>query len=220
MKNLSLLQIFIVTLVMVLTTGCSGASDIEVIPPPTQTAAPTLPHATQTSAPAAAVPTAEATTAAATQPKPFTLSSTAFKDGEEMNDRYAYSMLGQCSGQNYSPALEWTGTPAGTKSFAITVIDPDGGNWLHWLQFNIPADTVSLPEAVGGPDIGTKGKNSFGGLGYGGPCPPSGTHHYIFTLYALDTTIDLKEGAKLSDLTGAINGHILAQAQLTGLKKR
>jgi Raf kinase inhibitor-like YbhB/YbcL family protein len=137
-----------------------------------------------------------------------------------MSDRYTYSMFGQCGGENYSPALAWTGAPAGTKSFVITVIDPDGGNWLHWLQFNIPADATSLPEAVGGPEVGVKGKNSFGSLGYGGPCPPSGTHHYIFTLYALDATLDLKEGAQLNDLTKAMDGHILAQAQLTGIKRR
>jgi len=211
-KKLSLLRIFSVIFIVAFTTGCGGASGIEVIPPPSQTAAPTLPHATET----VILPA----TAPAVQPESITLSSPAFKNGEEMNDRYAFSMLGQCSGENYSPALAWTSIPARTKSFAITVIDPDGGNWLHWLQFNISVDATSLPEAVGGPDIGIKGKNDFGSLGYGGPCPPGGTHHYIFTLYALDATLDLEEGAKLNDLTNAMNGHILAQAQLTGLKKR
>jgi Raf kinase inhibitor-like YbhB/YbcL family protein len=201
---------------VVFTVGCGGASDIEVIPPLSPTAGPTLPHATETISAEATIPAPEA----ATQPVAFTLSSPAFKDGEEMNNRYAFSMFGQCSGENYSPALAWTGAPAGTQSFAITVIDPDGNNWLHWLQFNIPAGATGLPEAVGGPDIGIKGKNDFGNLGYGGPCPPSGTHHYVFTLYALDTKLDLKEGAKLNDLTKAMDGHILAQAQLTGLKKR
>jgi Raf kinase inhibitor-like YbhB/YbcL family protein len=215
-KHSRFLQIFVAALMMAVGAGCGGASDVEVIPPPSQTAAPTHSSAAETANPQAATSTPEP--AAATGP--FTLSSPAFKDGEQMNDRYSFNMFGQCNGENYSPALSWTGAPAGTQSFAITVIDPDGGNWLHWLQFNIPADATSLPEAVGGPDIGVKGANSFGKLGYGGPCPPSGNHHYIFTLYALDRSLDLKEGAKLNDLTRAMDGHILAQAQLTGLKKR
>ena len=163
----------------------------------------------------------EATAAAApTATGPFTLSSPAFKDGEQMATRYVFKIPGQCNGENYSPALNWRGVPAGTQSFAITVIDPDGGNWLHWLQFDIPADVVSLPEAVGGPKTGIQGGNDFGALGYGGPCPPGGTHHYIFTLYALDTRLELQEGASLKDLNSAMNGHILAETQLTGLRTR
>jgi Raf kinase inhibitor-like YbhB/YbcL family protein len=148
------------------------------------------------------------------------LTSPAFKDGAEMANRYTYKLGSQCSGENFSPALEWTGVPASTQSLAITVVDPDGGNWTHWLLFNLSPEITSLSEAVNGPAIGIKGRNDFGTLGYGGPCPPSGTHHYIFTLYALDTTLSLQEGAKRKDFETAVKGHVLAQAQLTGLRTR
>lgn len=150
----------------------------------------------------------------------FSLISPAFKDGEEMADKYTYKMGGQCSGENYSPPLEWQGSPADTKSFALVVVDPDGGNWVHWVQFNIPADVASLPETIAGPEIGGRGQNDFGSQGYGGPCPPSGTHHYVFTLYALDATLELEEGATLKDVLAAMEGHILAERQLTGLRSR
>ncbi len=151
---------------------------------------------------------------------PFTLASTAFKDGETIPLKYIYIMVGQCGGENYSPPLSWTGTPAGTQSFAMTMYDPDGGNWVHWVQFNIPGDKTDLPEAVGGPDIGIKGVNSFHKNHYGGPCPPSGTHRYIFTLYALDTLLSLSEGATKVEVDAAMQGHILGQAQLTGVAQR
>jgi Raf kinase inhibitor-like YbhB/YbcL family protein len=153
-------------------------------------------------------------------PVSFSLSSPAFADGEELADLYTYKLGRQCNGKNLSPALIWSNAPAGTQSFALTMLDPDGGNWLHWLLFNIPADTTGLPEAPDGPEIGVRGKNDFGSLGYGGPCPPSGTHHYIFTLYALDTLLKIPEGARLGDFEQATQGHILAQAQLTGLQTR
>jgi Raf kinase inhibitor-like YbhB/YbcL family protein len=94
--------------------------------------------------------------------------------------------------------------------------DPDGGNWVHWGQFNIPGNRSDLPEAVSGPTIGTKGINDFGQLGYGGPCPPAGTgiHNYIFTLYALDTTLSLAQGATKAQIDAAMQGHILKQDQL------
>lgn len=150
----------------------------------------------------------------------FTLTSHAFSNGGEIPDRYAYNLRGQCDGDNYSPPLSWTGAPEGTKSFAILVTDPDGRNWLHWLQFNIPADLTELREAVGGPDMGVKGVNDFGENGYGGPCPPSGTHRYIFTLYALDTMLSLSKGASRAQFESAIRGHVLGTAQLIGLRSR
>lgn len=177
---------------------------------------PTLaPDATPTSQPVAATATPSLAALG-----PLTLTSPNFQDGQEMADKYVYQMGGQCQGENYSPALEWTGVPSGTQSFAITVIDPDGGNWVHWLQFNLPATTTRLPEALGGPEIGLKGKNDFWTLGYGGPCPPSGTHRYVFTLYALKTTLDFPEGARLDDLQAALDSQTLAKAQLTGLRTK
>jgi Raf kinase inhibitor-like YbhB/YbcL family protein len=151
---------------------------------------------------------------------PFTLTSTAFTEGEVIPDQYTFSLGGQCDGANLSPELTWIGAPADTQSYAVIVNDPDGGDWAHWVQFNIPGDGTALPEAAEGPDIGVKGRNDFGELGYGGPCPPGGTHRYIFTLYALDTTLSASEGATRSEVEKAMADHILGQAQLTGLRSR
>ncbi len=150
----------------------------------------------------------------------FTMSSSAFASGEEIPDRYTYKLAAQCSGENYSPPLSWEGAPADTKSFVLTMVDPDGGNWVHWLLLDIPAGTSSLPEAINGPAVGIAGRNSFGGTGYGGPCPPSGTHRYIFTLYALDITLNAAAGSLLKDAKSLFENHILAQCELTALRSR
>jgi Raf kinase inhibitor-like YbhB/YbcL family protein len=150
----------------------------------------------------------------------FTLRSPAFADGQTIPIKYTYNVHGQCTGQNYSPPLEWVNAPSGTKSFAIVCVDPDGGNWVHWVQFNIPSSAAGIDTAVGGPSTGVKGHNDFGGLGYGGPCPPSGTHRYIFTLYAIDTTLSLSEGASKSQLEKAMSNHILGKSVLTGIRSR
>lgn len=157
-------------------------------------------------------------TATTVEEEMFTLSSSAFADNGRIADRYTYSLGKQCSGENYSPPLNWSGAPEGTVSFLLTMLDPDGGNWVHWLLVNIPAETASLEEAQQGPDTGIAGRNSFGGIGYGGPCPPSGTHRYIFTLYALDTILDAKTGVSLKDVNAQLKDHILGQCQLTGLR--
>ena len=149
---------------------------------------------------------------------PFILTSSAFTDGGDIIDKYVYSMVGQCSGENVSVPLSWSGAPDGTQSFALIMSDPDGQNWGHWVQYDIPANVTELPEVVGGPDIGVKGNNDFNRLGYGGPCPPSGVHRYLFTLYAVDVILDIGQGAYDYELEIALEGHILAQAQLTGLR--
>ena len=146
------------------------------------------------------------------------LTSPAFANNSEMANRYAYKMGSQCNGENYSPALQWEGVPSGTKSFTLTMIDPDGGNWVHWILVNLPPDITSLEEAIGGPEIATAGRNSFGKNGYGGPCPPSGTHHYVFTLYALDCPLDVKQGVTLKEVNSQMKGHILAQSEWIGLR--
>lgn len=151
--------------------------------------------------------------------KEFALTSSAFEAGQIIPNKYSYKLGNQCNGENFSPPLEWIGTPQGTQSYVLTVIDPDGGDWVHWVLFNIPAETNNLLEVRNGPDIGVAGKNDFKTTGYGGPCPPSGTHHYIFTLYALDTLLDLNQGANLKDIQPLYKNHILAQAQLIGLQK-
>ena len=148
------------------------------------------------------------------------LTSSAFEENGMMADKYTYSLGSQCSGENFSPSLAWSQPPEGTSTLLLTMIDPDGGNWVHWLLFNIPPETTSLEEVVGGPQAGTRGRNDFGKLGYGGPCPPSGTHRYVFTLYALDVSLDLEEGAVLKTTLNQNEGHVLAQSSLTGLRSR
>ncbi len=123
-------------------------------------------------------------------------------------------------GGNKSPPLSWSGVPEGTASFALIVEDPDGGNWSHWVIFNIPDDVTALAEnqpytaTIAG--VGTQGYNDFGGMGYGGPSPPYGIHHYYFTLYALDITLNLTPGASKQQLINAMNGHILGTAEYMG----
>jgi hypothetical protein len=145
------------------------------------------------------------------------LVSPAFEDGAEIPEQYAYSSGDQCEGDNISPPLSWRGAPEGTVSFALIVVDPDGGNWVHWVVYNIPDSARSMESQVSGPARGSPGINSYGKLGWGGPCPPSGTHRYVFTLFALDKILDLDEGASLKDLETAMDEHILAQVSLTGL---
>lgn len=127
-----------------------------------------------------------------------------------------------CDAENISPPLTWSGQPEGTKNFALICDDPDApaGTWTHWVLFNLPATVIELPENIPATetlDNGAKqGKNGFGNLGYGGPCPPSGTHHYSFRIYALDTELDLNPGATKDQLVSAMAGYILAQGELVG----
>jgi hypothetical protein len=125
-----------------------------------------------------------------------------------------------CDGQDISPPLEWSGTPEGTQSLVLISDDPDApvGTWVHWVLFDLPADTNSLPE--GAQDLGTDGNNSWRRPGYGGPCPPSGTHRYFFKLYALDTALNLEAGASKEQVEKAMQGHILAQGELMGKYER
>lgn len=147
---------------------------------------------------------------------PFQLASPAFPAGSAIPARFS------CDGEDISPELQWSDPPAGTQSFALIMDDPDapGGVWVHWVLFRIPAAARGLPEALPGdeqlPDGARHGLNDFGGPGYGGPCPPSGTHHYYFKLYALDQSLDLAPQATAADLASAMEGHILAQVELMG----
>ena len=147
--------------------------------------------------------------------------SAAFQNGETIPTQYT------CSGQDISPALNWSGVPEGTQSFALIVDDPDapGGTFTHWVIFNIPADTIELGEAIPTsselPSGALQGRNSFGRIGYDGPCPPPGTpHHYHFVLYALGRALDLPAGASNVQVLNAMQDHILAQAELVGIYKR
>jgi hypothetical protein len=131
-----------------------------------------------------------------------------------------------CDGPDVSPSLTWSDPPAGTKSLALISDDPDApvGTWVHWVMWNIPADTRALEESVPKKESlpnGTKqGTTDFRRIGYGGPCPPSGTHRYFFKLYALDTTLNLPASTTKKDLEKAMQGHILAQAELMGKYRR
>jgi Raf kinase inhibitor-like YbhB/YbcL family protein len=132
-----------------------------------------------------------------------------------------------CAGADLSPPLSWSDAPAGTKSFALIVADPDApsGVFYHWVAYNLPASSTGLPAAVAPTsDLtngGTQGVNSFGAIGYKGPCPPHGKpHHYHFRLFALDTKLDLRSGADAMELEAAIKGHSLASADLVGTFQR
>jgi Raf kinase inhibitor-like YbhB/YbcL family protein len=147
------------------------------------------------------------------------ITSDAFVSGQSIPAKYT------CTGKNISPAITWGDPPAGTQSFALIMDDPDApmGTWVHWVLYNIPADRRSLEEAlpVTGKNVANTnsifvGTNSWGNIGYGGPCPPSGTHRYCFKLYALDTTISLLPGATKDELLREMKGHILAQGELMG----
>ena len=152
---------------------------------------------------------------------PFSLQSTAFKEGADIPRQYT------CEGADTSPALNWSEPPQKTQSFALIADDPDApvGTWVHWVAWNIPASTRQLPENVAkGADLaggGRQGTNDFRKTGYGGPCPPPGKpHRYFFKLYALDATLDLKPGAGKKDVEQAMKGHVLAEAQLMGKYQR
>ncbi len=131
-----------------------------------------------------------------------------------------------CDGRNVSPPISWEGVPASAKTIALIADDPDAprGTWVHWVLFNLPATEKGLPEAVPATESlssGAKqGKNDFGDAGYGGPCPPSGTHRYYFKLYALDAALDLASGAKKDQQLKAMEGHVVAEGQLMGRYQR
>jgi hypothetical protein len=150
----------------------------------------------------------------------LSITSTAFKQGERIPSKYT------CDGSDVSPGLEWSDVPDSTRSFTIIADDPDApvGTWIHWVFYNILGETRALPEAVPPdanlPDGSRQGKNSWGRPGYGGPCPPGGTHRYFFKLYALDTVLELRSGVSEDDLLKAMKGHILAEAELMGLYSR
>jgi len=128
-----------------------------------------------------------------------------------------------CDGPDLSPPLRWSEPPAGTQSLALICDDPDApaGTWVHWVLYRIPASARGLPEGVPKretlADGSRQGRNDFGKVGYGGPCPPRGPkHRYFFKLYALDTVLDLPPGATKAELLKAMEGHVLAQGELMG----
>ena len=155
---------------------------------------------------------------------PFKLTSADFKDNGAIPDKLAFNNMG-CTGSNISPELEWTNAPAGTKSFALMVHDPDaptGSGWWHWVVYNISADTTSIAEGAV-PKGAAQGNTDFGSPGWGGPCPPpgSGDHHYHFTLFALKVDkLDLPANATAAYVGFNVNANALGKATLTGIYNR
>ncbi len=149
----------------------------------------------------------------------LTLTSPAFKAQGQIPAKYT------CEGDEVSPPLNWSGVPEGTKSLALIMDDPDVPDpaapkrvWVHWVVYNIPPDAHGLPENAGKaglPKGAVAGVNDFKQAGYGGPCPPIGRHRYFHKLYALDTTLKLNAATK-RDLEAAMEGHVLAKAELIG----
>lgn len=151
----------------------------------------------------------------------FSLSSTAFDAGQAIPRRYT------CDGEDTAPSLSWSEAPQGTQAFALIMDDPDAprGMFTHWVLFNLPSTAQGLPEGVPKRERlengALQGRNDFGGIGYGGPCPPPGRpHRYRFFLYALDTPLNLRPGASKKQVLDWIQGHILAEAQLVGTYQR
>ena len=129
-----------------------------------------------------------------------------------------------CQGKDVSPELKWEGVPAGTKSLALIVDDPDAPDpaapkmtWVHWVLYNLPPDSTGLPEAAAQHADGVfEGKNDWKRTGYGGPCPPIGRHRYFHKLYALDTVLPDLHAPDKAALEQAMEGHVIAQAVLMG----
>jgi Raf kinase inhibitor-like YbhB/YbcL family protein len=148
------------------------------------------------------------------------ISSPVFSEGKMIPTRYT------CDGPDVSPELSWSGVPEAAKSLALICDDPDApmGTWVHWVLFNIPSSanglTAEMPSDASLANGARHGTNDFRRLGYGGPCPPGGTHRYFFKLYALDAELDLESGITKAELLEAMQGHILAEGQLMGTYKR
>ena len=147
------------------------------------------------------------------------IKSSSFNNEAMIPAKYSYD------GKNISPPLTWSGAPKETKSFALVCDDPDApvGTWVHWVMFDMPANRNFLPESISSQEeiagTGKNGINNFGNYGYDGPYPPGGTHRYYFKLYALDTMLNLNAKVSKEVLLAAMQGHVLAEAQVMGKYK-
>jgi len=172
-----------------------------------------------------------ALTSAAASASELKLTSAEFNDGDYLSNEQVFAGFG-CEGQNISPSLSWSGAPAGTKSFALTVYDPDaptGSGWWHWVVVNMPPSTTSLAKGAGTaegamlPQGALQVGTDFGAPGYGGPCPPQGDHphRYVFTIHAVDLdALEVDAHASPALVGFYLNFHTLAKASLMGLYKR
>jgi Raf kinase inhibitor-like YbhB/YbcL family protein len=152
----------------------------------------------------------------------FVIRSPAFADGAEIPTEHT------CDAEDVSPALEWSGAPSGTRTFALVVHDPDAPDpaapkmdYVHWILYDLPASSALLPEGIGALPAGTReGVNDWKRTGYGGPCPPIGRHRYFFRLYALDTALGDRGELTRGALDQAMAGHVLAEAVVMGTYQR
>jgi len=148
------------------------------------------------------------------------ITSSAFKEGAFIPGKFT------CDNIDISPPLEWSQIPEGTKTFALICDDPDApmGTYVHWVLFNLPGNLQELPEHMPTEKVlkngARQGINDFGEIGYGGPCPPGGTHRYYFKIYALNMELDSDPGITKKELLRAMEGHILAEGQLMGRYNR
>jgi len=189
----------VVVLLALVLTGCAAGVSGTAIPTPEATAE-------GTSMPTDTTPSA-----------PFTLTSPAFSDGGAIPARYT------CDGRDVSPPLAWSGVPAGTQALLLSVTDPDARGFVHWLAWDLAPDLGSLAEGASGalPGGALEGHNDFGRIGWGGPCPPSGTHRYVFMLTALSAPLGLPRGTKLAAVQGqAAAGATLGVTTLMGTYRR
>ena len=210
----------LIALTLLLAAACGGGDDDDADEAATATPTPAA-TAEQTATPTATSTPAQTPTATPTEAPPpeFSLASSAFAEGEPIPVRYS------CDGLNVSPPLQIEGLPEGTATLALVLDDPDapGGTFDHWLRYDIPVTAAIAEGAASNLDVGslgTAGGNDFGNNAYGGPCPLSGTHRYVLTLYALDGELGLAEGATKDQLDAAIDGRIVAQTQLSGTYNR
>ncbi len=152
----------------------------------------------------------------APSPAEFTLTSPAFTGGGPIPGQYS------CDGRDVSPPLAWSGVPAGTKTLLLTVTDPDARDFVHWVVWNLAPDLGGLAEGASGalPDGAPEGRNDFGRTGWGGPCPPSGTHRYVFTLTALSSPLALLGGADMVAVKQQAAGATLGETTLEGTYRR
>jgi len=152
--------------------------------------------------------------------KHMKIESPSFAQAQPIPQKYT------CDGGDVSPELRWSNAPQETKSYALIADDPDApaGIWVHWVLYNIPVKTNELPEGVpktATTAAGIQGLNDFKKIGYGGPCPPPGKpHRYFFKLYAMDTELPVKTGATKKDIEAAMQGHVLASAEVMGTYQR
>ena len=153
---------------------------------------------------------------------PLTIRSDAFEYGQSIPREYTGE------GEDVSPPLSWTGVPASARQLALICDDPDAPRpdpWVHWVIYNLSADTTGLAEGVAcdeAPGRAAEGLNTWGSVGYGGPMPPPGhgVHHYRFHLYALDVPADLPAGLSKEQLLGRLSGHVVGEAELVGVYER